>query len=119
MRADRAGPLRAPPHRGKPRPHGQRDSPGAAAAGRSPGRAKRLDTGHRMMLAETRMSHAESAPPSVQVIGESALAHHLDLYDRLADRRRESAVYRALLEDVLGFSLEHAVISTSEHAAPF
>src|SRR5205085_5682694 len=44
---------------------------------------------------------------------------HLDLYDRLADRRRESAVYRALLEDVLGFSLEHAVISTSEHAAPF
>ncbi|MGH7488919.1 MAG: hypothetical protein ACREMY_25450, partial [bacterium] len=66
-----------------------------------------------------RSSRASEPPPGPQVIGESGLAHHLDLYDRLADRRRESARYRALLEEVLGFSLQDAVISTSEHAAPF
>jgi len=68
---------------------------------------------------EMRSSRADDPPPGPQVIGESGLAHHLDLYDRLADRRRESAGYRAVLEEVLGFSLQEAVISTSEHAAPF
>jgi len=68
---------------------------------------------------EMRSSRVDAPLPGPQVIGESGLLHHLDLYDRLADRRRESAGYRAHLEEVLGFSLQEAVISTSEHAAPF
>ena len=49
----------------------------------------------------------------------TALQHHLNLYDRLSDRNAESTHYRSILEEVLGISLQHAVISTSEHAAPF
>lgn len=49
----------------------------------------------------------------------SALQHHLSLHDKLSDRKGESGYYRSLLEDALGVSLDHAVISTAEHAAPF
>lgn len=54
-----------------------------------------------------------------EILGQNALEHHLELYNRLADRSVVSAPHYKLLEDVLGFSLENAVISTSEHAAPF
>jgi hypothetical protein len=52
-------------------------------------------------------------------MGVSALQHHLSLHDKLSDRKGESEYYRSLLEEVLGISLQRAVISTSEHAAPF
>jgi len=71
------------------------------------------------MQVEIPSARPDAPATSLQTIGENSLAHHLDLHDRLADRRRESPVYRGLLEDCLGYSLEHAVISTSEHAAPF
>jgi hypothetical protein len=57
--------------------------------------------------------------PQAQTLGKDGLEHHLDLYARLVDRRAEAPAYRAILEEVLGFSLRQAVVSTSEHAAPF
>lgn len=71
------------------------------------------------MLIEPSSIPAEVRSPNEQTIGESGLAHHLDLYDRLVVRRAEASAYCSLLEEVLGFSLQQTVISTSEHAAPF
>lgn len=71
------------------------------------------------MLTQPSSIPAEVRSPAEQTIGESGLAHHLDLYDRLMVRRAEASAYYSILEEVLGFSLREAVISTSEHAAPF
>ena len=54
-----------------------------------------------------------------QKIGANALDHHLDLFDRLTVRCGAASAYCAILEQVLGISLRQAVVSTSEHAAPF
>jgi hypothetical protein len=54
-----------------------------------------------------------------QVRDRSVLEYQIALSRELVSRDKEGSEYRTLLEDVLGFSTEGTVISTSEHVAPF
>lgn len=49
----------------------------------------------------------------------SALDHHLRLSHELLARAHAGATYRAMLDEVIGFSTDGVMISTAEHVAPF
>jgi hypothetical protein len=63
---------------------------------------------------------ARARPAPRRSLGpETGLTHYADAHDRLAAREVGDREYAALLEQVVGVDVDAALVSTSEHTAPF